>query len=184
MQRERETERLLRRDLGVRTDRVHASRAVDMRLQRARDDMDVRAVNEGYIKGPRLVISGLALSQTGGHGDMRSVLKRPSEVSNDKIGSAIARIADGISEVREAARDELRKGAHFVKIMASGGAASVTDPIENLQYSDEELRAIVEEARAWNTYVMAHPNRPHSGPKLNRGAFSIYFGLPTRNVIF
>lgn len=122
----------------------------------------VRAINEGYIRGPRLVISGLALSQTGGHGDMRSTLKRPGEVSNDKIGSAIARIADGISEVREAARDELRKGAHFIKIMASGGAASVTDPIENLQYSDEELRAIVQEAKAWNTYVMAHAYTPRA----------------------
>ncbi|TNC06701.1 amidohydrolase family protein [Methylobacterium terricola] len=122
----------------------------------------VRAVEEGYIRGPRLNISGLALSQTGGHGDMRSTLKRPQEVSNDRIGSAIARIADGVSEVREATRDELRKGAHFIKIMASGGAASVTDPIENTQYSDEELRAIVQEAEAWNTYVMAHAYTPRS----------------------
>jgi imidazolonepropionase-like amidohydrolase len=122
----------------------------------------VKAIEEGYIRGPRLIHSGLALSQTGGHGDMRSTLKRPGETANDRIGSAIARIADGISEVREAARDELRKGAHFVKIMASGGAASVTDPIENLQYSDEELRAIVQEAEAWNTYVMAHAYTPRA----------------------
>lgn len=122
----------------------------------------VQAVEEGYIAGPRLVISGLALSQTGGHGDMRPVLLAPGEKTVSRIGSAIARIADGISEVREAARDELRKGAHFIKVMASGGAASVTDPIENLQYSDEELRAIVEEARAWNTYVMAHAYTPRA----------------------
>ncbi|MBY5508554.1 amidohydrolase family protein [Rhizobium leguminosarum] len=122
----------------------------------------VQAVEQGFIAGPRLVISGLALSQTGGHGDMRSVLLGPGEKTNNKVGSSIARIADGISEVREAARDELRKGAHFIKVMASGGAASVTDPIENLQYSDEELRAIVEEARAWNTYVMAHAYTPRS----------------------
>lgn len=122
----------------------------------------VQAVEQGYIAGPRLVISGLALSQTGGHGDMRSVFLGPGEKNNNKVGSSIARIADGISEVREAARDELRKGAHFVKIMASGGAASVTDPIENLQYSDEELRAIVEEAKAWNTYVMAHAYTPRA----------------------
>ncbi|KRE07985.1 hypothetical protein ASE63_21880 [Bosea sp. Root381] len=122
----------------------------------------VKAIDEGYIRGPRLIHSGLALSQTGGHGDMRSTLKRPGEVSNDRTGSAIARIADGVSEVREAARDELRKGAHFVKVMASGGAASVTDPIENLQYSDEELRAIVQEAQAWNTYVMAHAYTPRA----------------------
>lgn len=122
----------------------------------------VQAVEQELIAGPRLVISGLALSQTGGHGDMRSVLLAPGETTANKVGSSIARIADGISQVREAARDELRKGAHFIKIMASGGAASVTDPIENLQYSGEELEAIVEEARAWNTYVMAHAYTPRA----------------------
>ncbi|NTA19153.1 metal-dependent hydrolase family protein [Agrobacterium tumefaciens] len=122
----------------------------------------VQAVEQELIAGPRLVISGLSLSQTGGHGDMRSVLLAPGETTANKVGSSIARIADGISQVREAARDELRKGAHFIKIMASGGAASVTDPIENLQYSGEELEAIVEEARAWNTYVMAHAYTPRA----------------------
>jgi imidazolonepropionase-like amidohydrolase len=122
----------------------------------------VRAIDEGYIRGPRLIISGAALSQTGGHGDMRSIFRRPDELAREKTGSSIARIADGISEVRAAARDELRKGAHFIKVMASGGAASVTDPIENLQYSEEELRAIVQEAEAWNTYVMAHAYTPRS----------------------
>jgi imidazolonepropionase-like amidohydrolase len=122
----------------------------------------VRAIDEGYIRGPRLIISGAALSQTGGHGDMRSIFRQPDELAREKTGSSIARIADGISEVRAAARDELRKGAHFIKVMASGGAASVTDPIENLQYSGEELRAIVEEAEAWNTYVMAHAYTPRS----------------------
>jgi imidazolonepropionase-like amidohydrolase len=121
-----------------------------------------RAIDEGYFRGPRLIIAGAALSQTGGHGDMRSTLKGPGEISNDKIGSVIARIADGVSEVRAAARDELRKGAHVIKVMASGGAASVTDPIESLQYSGEELRAIVQEAEAWNTYVMAHAYTPHA----------------------
>jgi imidazolonepropionase-like amidohydrolase len=122
----------------------------------------VRAVEEDLILGPRLIISGLALSQTGGHGDMRSVYTQPGEPSNHKIGSMIARVCDGVSQVREAARDELRKGAHFVKVMASGGAASVTDPIDNLQFSGEELRAIVEEAEAWNTYVMAHAYTPRA----------------------
>lgn len=120
----------------------------------------VQAVEEGHLRSPRLSISGLALSQTGGHGDMRSTLLLPRETANHRIGSMIARIADGVSEVREAARDELRKGAHFIKIMASGGAASVTDPIDALQFSDEELHAIVQEARAWNTYVMAHAYTP------------------------
>jgi imidazolonepropionase-like amidohydrolase len=64
--------------------------------------------------------------------------------------------------VRRAARDELRKGADQIKVMASGGVASPTDPIDNTQYSIEELTAIVEEARAWNTYVMAHAYTPKS----------------------
>ncbi|MGV1989447.1 amidohydrolase family protein [Agrobacterium sp. 22-221-1] len=137
----------------------------------------VQAVEQGLIAGPRLVISGLALSQTGGHGDMRSVLLGPGEKTNNNVGSSIARIADGISQVREAARDELRKGAHFIKVMASGGAASVTDPIENLQYSGEELKAIVEEARAWNTYVMAHAYTPRAiMASINAGVRTIEHG--------
>ena len=114
------------------------------------------AVEKGLIAGPRMFISGHALSQTGGHGDMR-----PRTVGFDtcaccQAGAQLARIADGVSEVRRAARDELRKGASQIKIMASGGVASPSDPIWNLQYSEEEVRAIVEEARAWRTYVMAH----------------------------
>ena len=61
-----------------------------------------------------------------------------------------------------AARDELRKGATQIKIMASGGVASPYDPVWNLQYSEDEVRAIVEEARAWRTYVMAHAYTPEA----------------------
>lgn len=122
----------------------------------------VHAVEGGWIAGPRLIISGLALSQTGGHGDMRSVHLTAGENTTHRIGGMIARVCNGVAEVREAARDELRKGAHFIKIMASGGAASVTDPIDNTQFSAEELAAIVEEAVAWNTYVMAHAYTPRA----------------------
>ncbi len=65
-------------------------------------------------------------------------------------------IADGETEVRRAARNELRKGAHAIKIMASGGVASPTDPIYNLQFSEAEIRAVVEEASFWDKYVLAH----------------------------
>jgi imidazolonepropionase-like amidohydrolase len=68
----------------------------------------------------------------------------------------MTRVADGVAAVRQAARDELRRGATQIKIMASGGVASPSDPIWNLQYSEEETRAIVWEARSWRTYVMAH----------------------------
>ncbi|MEZ5739675.1 MAG: amidohydrolase family protein [Burkholderiaceae bacterium] len=121
------------------------------------------AVEQGLIIGPRLFVSGLALSQTGGHADMRPVT-RPGvitcacQVCNEQLG----RIADGIDECRRAARDELRKGAHQIKIMAGGGVASPSDPIQNTQYSIGEITAIVEEATAWHTYVMAHAYTPAS----------------------
>jgi imidazolonepropionase-like amidohydrolase len=114
------------------------------------------AVEKGLIAGPRMFVSGRSISQTGGHGDLRPRAANFDTCACCQAGAAIARIADGVPEVRRAARDELRKGATQIKIMASGGVASPTDPIWNLQYSEEEVRAIVEEARAWRTYVMAH----------------------------
>jgi imidazolonepropionase-like amidohydrolase len=71
-------------------------------------------------------------------------------------------IADGVDEVRKAARTELRRGATQIKIMASGGVASPTDPIWNLQYSEEEIAAAVWEATSWRTYVMAHAYTPEA----------------------
>jgi len=114
------------------------------------------AVDRGLVKGPRMFISGKALSQTGGHGDSRPVTLNLDTCACCQGGATLGRIADGVSEVRRAARDELRKGAKQIKIMASGGVASPNDPIWNLQYSEEEVRAIVEEAAHWKTYVMAH----------------------------
>jgi imidazolonepropionase-like amidohydrolase len=118
------------------------------------------AVRLGIIDGPRLFVSGQALSQTGGHGDFRSPTIKIDACPCCNLSAGLARIADGVTEVRRAARDELRKGADQIKIMASGGVASPTDPIDNTQYSLEEVTAIVEEAQAWNTYVMAHAYTP------------------------
>jgi imidazolonepropionase-like amidohydrolase len=120
------------------------------------------AVEEGVVKGPRLFPSGHALSQTGGHGDLRPRTRPVVTCACCEGGAGIARIADGVAECRRAARDELRKGATQIKIMASGGVASPYDPVMNLQYSEEEVRAIVEEARAWHTYVMAHAYSPEA----------------------
>lgn len=72
------------------------------------------------------------------------------------LGSGISRVADGVDGVRRAARDELRKGADQIKIMASGGVASPTDRIDSTQYSIAEIAAAVEEAAAANRYVGAH----------------------------
>jgi imidazolonepropionase-like amidohydrolase len=109
---------------------------------------------EGLFRGPRLLFCGRALSQTGGHGDSRT---RGTHARDDHPCCAgLGRVADGVDAVRAAARDELRKGAHHIKVMASGGVASPTDRIDSTQYSAEELRAIVEEAEAANRYVAAH----------------------------
>jgi imidazolonepropionase-like amidohydrolase len=120
------------------------------------------AVAQGLVRGPRLFPSGQALSQTGGHGDLRPRTRSVVSCACCEYGAGLARIADGVDECRRAARDELRKGATQIKIMASGGVASPYDPIWNLQYSNEEMRAIVEEARAWHTYVLAHAYTPEA----------------------
>src|SRR6516225_3797193 len=120
------------------------------------------AVEEGLVRGPRLFPSGRALSQTGGHGDLRPRTRSVVTCACCEDGAGLARIADGVAECRRAARDELRKGATQIKIMASGGVASPYDPIGNLQYSNEEMRAIVEEARGWHTYVLAHAYSPEA----------------------
>ncbi len=121
------------------------------------------AVEEGLVRGPRIFPSGMAAwSQTGGHGDTRPRTQPADTCACCAGGLAMSRIADGVTECRRAARDELRKGATQIKIVASGGVASPYDPIWNLQYSEEEVRAIVEEARAWHTYVMAHAYTPEA----------------------
>src|SRR5437868_8150584 len=120
------------------------------------------AVEDGLVHGPRIFPSGAALSQTGGHGDTRPRTQSVVTCACCEGGAALSRIADGVTECRRAARDELRKGATQIKILASGGVASPYDPIWNLQYSEEEVRAIVEEAQAWHTYVLAHAYSPEA----------------------
>jgi imidazolonepropionase-like amidohydrolase len=119
------------------------------------------AVERGLFKGPRLFIAGRALSQTGGHGDARPKGARAMACACAGLGLSGA-IADGVTEVRRAAREQLRNGANQVKVMAGGGVISPADPIEGTQYSAEELRAVCEEAEAANTYVMAHAYSPRS----------------------
>ena len=114
------------------------------------------ALAQGYAPGPRLVVCGKALSKTGGHAD-----GRPRHDTHDPTRwirnfGALGRVADGVDEVRCAARQELRQGAQFIKVMANGGVASPTDPIAWHGYSVSELEAIVEEARDAQTYVSAH----------------------------
>lgn len=120
------------------------------------------ATRTGLIAGPRIFPSGKALSQTGGHGDMRerNDIIEPCACT-PKIG-AIARVVDGVDALRKAVREEIQKGATQIKIMASGGVASPNDPIHYLGYSEDEIRAAVEEAANAGTYVMAHAYTPRA----------------------
>ena len=113
-----------------------------------------QAVAEGVVRGPRVLFCGKALSQTGGHGDMRS--RGEDGPGSCYCCAGLGRICDGVADVRRACRDEIRRGANHLKLMLSGGAASPTDRIDSTQFSIEEIRAAVEEAEAANVYVMAH----------------------------
>ena len=114
------------------------------------------AVARGFLAGPRLFISGRALTQTGGHGDFRRRTDNIIPCSCSHALHMTSRIADGVDAVLHAVRDEMRKGADQIKVMVSGGVASPNDPLESCQYSAEELTAICEEAARWGTYVLAH----------------------------
>ncbi len=116
----------------------------------------VEAVEQGLIEGPRLVISGKALSQSGGHADARTRYDRRDPASFQRSLGSLGRLCDGIAEVRKAAREEIKEGAHLIKIMANGGVASPNDPIHFLGFSREEIIAVVEEAGNAGTYVSAH----------------------------
>lgn len=119
------------------------------------------AVRLKLIRGPRLLISGPFISQTGGHADHRPRTLRPSSPwlsgwSRECI------IADGRDDVRRAAREVLRRGGDQIKVMASGGAASPNDELDHVQYSVDELAAAVDVAQAACTYVLAHAYGPRS----------------------
>jgi imidazolonepropionase-like amidohydrolase len=113
------------------------------------------AVESGEIAGPRILPSGSFLSQTGGHGDQRS---RWSDEPRKTIPGLMAEteICDGVDAVRHAARKQIRRGATQVKLMASGGIMSPSDPIDSQQFTVEEMAAAVREANAYGKYVMAH----------------------------
>jgi imidazolonepropionase-like amidohydrolase len=121
-----------------------------------------QAVERGLVTGPRLFFSGRVLSQTGGHGDFRPRDDAPALCACAIHSNGFSHVADGVPAVRRAAREELRRGASQIKIMASGGVASPSDPIWNVQYSREEMRAAVEEAASWRRYAMAHAYTPEA----------------------
>ena len=117
-----------------------------------------RAIADGLVRAPRFFYSGKVLSMTGGHGDMRQVEERPQYHSMCSCGifNSFCKIADGVDECIRATREELRQGAHCIKIMGSGGVASPTDPIWMNQYREDEIRAIVRETTERRSYAAAH----------------------------
>jgi imidazolonepropionase-like amidohydrolase len=121
------------------------------------------AIDRGVIPGPRCFPSGAAISQTSGHGDGEPVHELPVTLGGtvprlQRLG--LTAVANGIPEVLAATRAQLKKGASQIKIMAGGGVTSDYDPIDTLQYTMEELRAIVGAASDWGTYVSAHVYTP------------------------
>jgi len=123
-----------------------------------------RAIDEGVLTGPRIYPSGAFISQTAGHGDFRlrhEVPRACGTLSHGEVTGAAA-IADGVDQVLRAAREQLLLGASQLKVMAGGGIASPYDPIDVTQYTEAELRAAVEAADHWGTYVMVHAYTPRS----------------------
>ena len=123
-----------------------------------------RAVRDGLWAGPKVFFGGKALSPTGGHADLRGPGR---QVLDDHVCCAgIGLVCDGVDAVRRAARDQLRTGADHIKVMLSGGVASPTDRIDSLQFSADEISAVVEEATNANRYVTGHA---YTAAAVNRG---------------
>jgi imidazolonepropionase-like amidohydrolase len=124
-----------------------------------------RAIDEGVMVGPRIYPSGAVISQTSGHGDFRFVFEVPRTLGGPLSHSEVeglAAIADSPDEVRLRAREQLRNGASQIKLMAGGGIASPHNPIESTQYTEAEIRAAVEAADNWGTYVTVHAYTPRA----------------------
>lgn len=118
-----------------------------------------RAIDEGLVAGPRIYPSGAIITITGGHGDFRQLSDLPRTIGGmlsrmERIGGAM--IADSPDEVRVRAREQLMQGATQVKLTAGGGVASPFSPIDVSTFTEPELRAAVEAAENWGTYVAVH----------------------------
>jgi imidazolonepropionase-like amidohydrolase len=122
-----------------------------------------QAIDRGLVRGPRIYPSGPLLVQTGGHGDFR-----PPFLDHHLSGTTVpglvqvSMVCDGPEEVRQAVRSVFRRGATQIKVVVSGGVVSVTDRLEDTQFTVAELRAAVDEAAARETYVTAHAHNVRS----------------------
>jgi imidazolonepropionase-like amidohydrolase len=123
-----------------------------------------QAIDSGLVPGPRLWPSGAFISQSGGHGDFRLPTELPAPPGYtsyaERVGAAA--IADSPDEVRRRAREQLALGASQIKLMAGGGVSSHYDPLDVTQYTTAEIRAAVEAAENWGTYVTVHAYTPRA----------------------
>ena len=124
-----------------------------------------RAIDEGITTGPRIWPSGATISQTSGHGDFRTVHDVP-RAANDPLHfterMGVTAVADGVTEVLRRTREQLMLGASQIKLMAGGGVVSDFDPLDVTQYTEAEIRAVVEAAENWGTYVTVHAYTPRA----------------------
>jgi len=143
-----------------------------------------KAIDGGIVPGPRIYPSGHFIGQTSGHSDFRDYTdSHPRDRTNrSNFESEFAFIADGPDEVRAYTREVLRLGASQIKLSLGGGASSDYDPLDTTQYSVGEIRAAVEAAADWGTYVMVHAYHDRSVMRaLEAGAKSIDHGAMITN---
>jgi imidazolonepropionase-like amidohydrolase len=141
----------------------HLRRALDLGFTTCRevggiDGGVVGALEKGVARGPRMIVAGPLLVQTGGHADFRPPFVADPCVHNRDVPGLYqtSYVCDGEADVRAAARLAFKRGARFLKVCATGGVTSVTDSPADTQFSVAEMRAAVEEARARHTYVTVH----------------------------
>ena len=124
-----------------------------------------KAIDQGRVKGPRIYPSGATISQTAGHGDFRFPNQKHTKFGGQIVPFVVqgqGLIADGVPEVLAAARENLRLGASQIKIMTGGGYSSPADPLLGVQYTYDEVKAAVDAASNWGTYVTMHTYFPES----------------------
>ena len=122
-----------------------------------------RAIDEGIVKGPRIYPSGAMITVTSGHGDFRQLTDLPRTIGGmltrmEQLGGSM--VADSPDEVRMRVREQLMQGASQIKLTAGGGVSSPFSPIDVTTFTEAELRAAVEAAENWGTYVVAHAFTP------------------------
>ena len=118
-----------------------------------------RAIDEGLVPGPRIYPSGAMITVTSGHGDFRQLTELPRTIGGmltrmEQIGGSM--VADTPDEVRIRAREQLMLGASQIKLTAGGGVASPHSPLDVSTFTEPELRAAVEAAENWGTFVCVH----------------------------